>query len=122
MIHLCSYLQKLTQLSYLIDIFFILNFELHISDILIFQQTFKSSLKFNCLDLFCFKGAIEKNEVKYFSMESAGYDIVCFTETRLTDNIKNLYEIKNYNLFSNQRNRQGGRVAIYIKSFYSSTV
>lgn len=41
--------------------------------------------------------------------------IICFCETRLSDDIEHLYRITGFNMFTKNRNRQGGGVAIYIK-------
>ena len=49
-------------------------------------------------------------------------DILGLTETRLSNDIVNLYQLPGYNLFTQCRNRYGGGVAIYISDNYNSTM
>lgn len=45
-----------------------------------------------------------------------------FCETRLTKDIKHLYKLEDYNLFSNNRNHYGGGVCLYVKRHITSMV
>ena len=47
-------------------------------------------------------------------------DILCFTETRLDDQIIPLYQLPGYTMFNTCRNRYGGGVAVYICRKYKS--
>ena len=49
-------------------------------------------------------------------------DVLAFFETRLSEDIENLYKLENYVMFSNSRNTRGGGVSIYIRSIFSSQV
>lgn len=51
----------------------------------------------------------------------AYYNILGFTETRLDADIAQLYTLPGYNMFTNNRNRYGGGVAIYIFDNLKST-
>ena len=48
-------------------------------------------------------------------------DIIGLTETRLDSDIMNLYNLPGYNMFSQNRSRYGGGVAIYTSDEYLST-
>lgn len=47
-------------------------------------------------------------------------DLLCFTETRLDQQLVPLYQIPNYDMFTNCRNRHGGGIALYIERKFSS--
>jgi exonuclease III len=47
-----------------------------------------------------------------------GFDIVAFCETRLSNEISQLFSLPNYDMFSNHRNTRGGGVALYAKDIY----
>ena len=49
------------------------------------------------------------------------FDIVCFTEARLYDDISSLFQLDDCTLFLNNRNSIGGGFAIYINSKYQVT-
>ena len=50
-------------------------------------------------------------------------DVLCFAETRLCDATHELFNIQNYNMFVNNRNRRGGGVACYVhETFLRSRV
>ena len=51
----------------------------------------------------------------YLNILQNDLDILGFCETRLNDEILNLYKINNYNLVSNCRNTKGGGVALFVK-------
>ena len=44
------------------------------------------------------------------------FDILSFTETKLTDNISNLFNISGYNMFVNNFQRNSGGLAVYVKN------
>ena len=45
----------------------------------------------------------------------SNFDLLCFTETRLCENTKNMFKLPEYEGFYNNRNSSGGGVAIYAK-------
>ena len=47
------------------------------------------------------------------------FDILSFCETKLSDDIEQLYEIKNYKKFTNNNSRKSGGVALFIKDTYT---
>ena len=51
---------------------------------------------------------------------SVNLNIIGFTETRLHNDITQLYQLPGYNMFTKCRNRNGGGVAMYISSDYTS--
>jgi len=59
-----------------------------------------------------------------FSSLRCKFDIICFTETWLTDNNKHLFTFDGYNGFHCVRPllRRGGGVSIYVKNIYSASV
>jgi hypothetical protein len=57
-----------------------------------------------------------------FSLGSRPYDVVAFTETRLSEELNDIYYIDNYNIFSNPRNTHGGGVAIYVRDKHSACI
>ena len=61
---------------------------------------------------------IDKFYHEFFDDESQ-YDFLCFAKTRLYPAIIGLHNIPNFNLFSNERNSQGGGVCIYANKRYS---
>lgn len=48
------------------------------------------------------------------------FDIIGFSETKLTDDINQLYKIENYDAYFNNRSRHSGGVALYVRRSYSS--
>lgn len=46
-------------------------------------------------------------------------DMMSFCETRLSNDIQHLYSVPGYKLFTNNRNRYGGGVCIYVKQCIS---
>ena len=46
------------------------------------------------------------------------FDVISFCETKLTDHIDQLYEIHNYNKFTNNNTRNSGGVALFVKKCY----
>lgn len=50
-----------------------------------------------------------------FNISLMKYDMLLFAETRLMDDLNDLYRIQGYNLYSNPRNTAGGGVAMYIR-------
>ena len=46
---------------------------------------------------------------------NVNFDILGFTETKLTDDIENLYDIPNYHRYCNNNSRRSGGVAVYVK-------
>ena len=53
--------------------------------------------------------------LSYLNNLQNDFDIIGFCETRLNDDISNLYTIDNYNMVSNCRNTKGGGVSLYVK-------
>ena len=47
------------------------------------------------------------------------FDILSFCETKLNDDIEQLYIIENYNKFTNNTSRKSGGIALFIKNIYS---
>ena len=48
------------------------------------------------------------------------FDVIGLCESKLTNDIEQLYTIPNYTLFSNNQTRHSGGVALYIKKCYNS--
>ena len=48
------------------------------------------------------------------------FDIMGFTETKLSNDIQNLHSIPNFSHYCNNRSRNSGGVALYIKNKYTS--
>ncbi len=49
------------------------------------------------------------------------YDVLGFTETRLDAGISPLYTLPSYEMFTSDRNRFGGGVALYVSNRYTSS-
>ena len=49
-------------------------------------------------------------------------NFMAFCETRLSDSIEHLYNIKDYKLLTNNRNHYGGGVCMYIKDNISCNI
>ena len=49
-------------------------------------------------------------------------DIMCYCETRLSNNIEHLYKLKGYKLYTVNRNHYGGGVCMYVKDRFPSSV
>ena len=49
---------------------------------------------------------------------NSSFDIIGFTETKLTPDIEHLYEIGNYNRYNNSKNRASGGLALYVSEKY----
>lgn len=63
------------------------------------------------------------NEVlAMFNSICLNFDFLCLCETKLDDNIDNLFNIKNYNHVSINRNRHGGGIRIYFKDSFNVDV
>ena len=63
---------------------------------------------------------LQKFIVDFHDIKSE-FDIVCFTETRLYDDICSLFQLRDYTLFSINENQMRGGVAIYINPKYQVT-
>ena len=48
------------------------------------------------------------------------FDVLGLSETRLDKNIESLYNIPGYNLYTKNRDRQGGGVCMYVSNAYNS--
>lgn len=55
-------------------------------------------------------------------LEENNIDIMGFSETRLDNNIENLYKLKGYNMFAMNRDRKGGGVCLYVSSILNSCI
>ena len=53
-----------------------------------------------------------------FNISNTLFDFICLTETWLTPETEQLYNIQNYNVFHNSRISRGGGVSIHIRSRY----
>lgn len=51
--------------------------------------------------------------------DNVTYDVVGLTETRLDADILILYALSSYKMFTNDRNRYGGGMAVYVSSRYT---
>ena len=60
--------------------------------------------------------------INEFVGEHANYDILAFSETRLTKELINLHMLPGYDLFVCNRNSKGGGVAMYIRDRYAPSV
>lgn len=52
----------------------------------------------------------------------ATFDVIGLTETRLDSDLIPLYQLPEYNMFNQCRNRYGGGVTLYVSNSYSSTM
>ena len=70
--------------------------------------------------------SIPKNLDNFYSIHlnnlSNQFDFMSFCETRLTDDVCNLYKLDNYNIFTNCRDSKGGGVAVYANCKFNCTV
>ena len=58
---------------------------------------------------------LESFFIQHLVSVQSNLQIIGLSETRLTDDIEHMYTISGFNLFTTNRNRQGGGVALYIK-------
>ena len=49
-------------------------------------------------------------------------DVIGFSETRLDCDLSSLYQIPGYNLYTKNRNRHGGGVALFVSNIYQSSM
>ena len=48
------------------------------------------------------------------------FDLIGFTETRLSDSIESLYRLNSYDMFAKNRNTSGGGALIYVRGCYNA--
>ena len=54
-----------------------------------------------------------------FNTESNKIVIISFAETRLSNYITQLFGINNYNMVTNNRNRNGGGIAVFVRETFT---
>ena len=57
------------------------------------------------------------NKFLDYHLQNIVYEIqfICFCETRLSNDVEHLYSIRGYNMYTMNRNRHGGGVAMYVR-------
>ena len=81
-----------------------------------------SSDKFSMLSLNINSLPLHFDSFSYMIEEElqSSFDIIALCETKLDDNITELYNIENYTMFVNNNSRRSGGLAIYIRSLHSN--
>ena len=61
-------------------------------------------------------------EFEFECLNNSNFDVIGFCETKLTNDIEHLFELNNYNRFNNNKSRNSGGVALYVKNKFDNLI